>query len=64
MKLRRVIQTRRAAKGLTQRALARKAKVAPGYIGLLESGVRRNPSLEVLRRLATALGVPVTELLG
>jgi len=29
----------------------------------LESGDEKNPSLEVLRRLAGALGVPVTELL-
>jgi len=26
-------------------------------------GMKKNPSLEILRRLAKALGVPVTELL-
>jgi transcriptional regulator with XRE-family HTH domain len=34
------------------------------YITMLETGVRKNPSLAVLRRLAQALGVPVAELLG
>jgi len=27
-------------------------------------GLRKNPSLKVLKKLARALGVPVTELLG
>jgi transcriptional regulator with XRE-family HTH domain len=30
---------------------------------MLESGARKNPSLDVLKRIADALGVPVTELL-
>lgn len=29
-----------------------------------EAGKRKNPSLPILQRLATALGVPVRELLG
>jgi transcriptional regulator with XRE-family HTH domain len=51
-------------KPMTQRALAAKAKVTPGYIAQLEMGLRKNPSLTVLKRIAAALGVPVTELLG
>lgn len=58
-----VIQRLRIAKGLTQRALATKAKVTPGYVAQIEMGQKRNPSLAVLRRLAKALGVPVAELL-
>ena len=49
---------------MTQRDLAEKARVTPGYIAQLEMGIRKNPSLAVLIRLAKALGVPVTELLG
>jgi transcriptional regulator with XRE-family HTH domain len=63
-RLSRVIQTLREAKGMTQRDLAETAGVTPGYIAQLEMGARKNPSLEVLRRLAKALGVPVTEMLG
>ena len=58
-----MIQRLRGAKGMTQRDLARKAQVTPGYVAQLETGLRKNPSLPVLRRLAKALGVPVTRLL-
>ena len=48
---------------MTQVELAKKAKVAQPYLAQLEAGVRKNPSLEILKRLARALGVPVGELL-
>ncbi len=53
----------REAKGLTQEELAKKAKVTRPYLTMLETGARKNPSLAILKRLAKALGVPVTELL-
>jgi transcriptional regulator with XRE-family HTH domain len=53
----------REERQMSQAALARKAKVPQGYISALESGEKRNPGLDVLKRLARALGVPVTELL-
>jgi transcriptional regulator with XRE-family HTH domain len=59
-----MIQTLRKARGLSQVALAKKTKVTHAYVSLLEGGKKRNPSLSVLQRLAKALGVPVTELLG
>ena len=62
--LSRVIQALRTSKGMTQRDLAKKARVTHGYIAQLETGLKKNPSLPALRRLAKALGVPVTELLG
>jgi transcriptional regulator with XRE-family HTH domain len=55
---------RREGLGLTREALAKKAKVTTAYVSLLEGGKRKNPSLLVLQRIAKALGVPVTELLG
>lgn len=60
----RVIQALRESQAMTQRDLARKAQVTPGCIAQLAMGLRSNPSLAVLRRLAKALDVPVTELLG
>ena len=48
---------------MTHRDLAAAAKVTPGYIARLEMGLRKNPSLDMLKRLARALRVPVTELL-
>ncbi len=59
----RAVQRLRTARGLTQDALARKARVSRIYVASLERGVRRNPSVAVVRRLARALGVPVMELL-
>jgi len=59
-----MLRVAREAKGWTQDELARKAKLTKPYISQLENGVRKNPSLPALQRLAKALGVPVTELLG
>ena len=53
----------RKASDMGLRELARKAKVPPGYLAELEAGKKKNPSLDVLKRLARALGVPVTDLL-
>jgi transcriptional regulator with XRE-family HTH domain len=53
----------RAAKGLTQEDLAKKAKVTRSYVAMLETVGKKNPSIQVLRRLAKALGVPVSELI-
>jgi transcriptional regulator with XRE-family HTH domain len=58
-----VIKRLRNQRGLTQVALARKAKVTQTYVAKIEGGDRMNPSLPVLKRLAKALGVPVTALL-
>ena len=62
-RLSRVIQALREAAGMTQRDLAAKANVTAGYVAQIEMGTKKNPSLHVLKRLAKALGVPVTELL-
>jgi XRE family transcriptional regulator, master regulator for biofilm formation len=58
-----VLKTLRNEKGMTQDEVARRAKVTKPYLSQLETGVRKNPSLPVLKRLAKALGVPVTALL-
>jgi XRE family transcriptional regulator of biofilm formation len=58
-----VLREAREKKGLTQLALAKKAKVAQGYISELEAGVEKNPGVEVLKKLARALGVPLADLL-
>lgn len=45
-----------------QRAL--RAGIADGYVALLEPGFRTNPSLDVVRRLARAVRLPLKDLLG
>ena len=49
---------------MNQIELARKSKVAQGYISDLEAGTKKNPGIDTLKKLAKALGVPVAELLG
>ncbi len=58
------IRQAREQKGLSQAELAKRAKVAQGYISDLEAGGKKNPGIDVLKRLAKALGVPVAKLLG
>jgi transcriptional regulator with XRE-family HTH domain len=48
---------------MTQAELAKKAKLTEAYVSQLLKGKRENPSIAVLKRIADALGVPVTELL-
>jgi transcriptional regulator with XRE-family HTH domain len=63
-RLSKVIKRLRKEKGLSQQALADRVGVTAAYITMLERGKKTNPSLDKLRKLAKALGVPVTELLG
>ena len=56
------LKTLREEKGMSQEALARRAKITREYVNRLEAG-RYDPTVGVLQRLAKALGVPVTELL-
>jgi XRE family transcriptional regulator, regulator of sulfur utilization len=51
----------REARGLTQAALAKTARLSLGYIARLEIG-RHDPSLSTLVKLAKALKVKVGEL--
>jgi transcriptional regulator with XRE-family HTH domain len=57
------IKRYREQSGLSQQALSKKAGLSREYLARLESG-QHNPSLVTLQKLAKALGVPVTELLG
>jgi XRE family transcriptional regulator, regulator of sulfur utilization len=58
-----LIRRQREAKGWSQQKLADEAKVSQPYLSQLEAGTYKNPGIAVLRKLAKALGVPVTELL-
>ena len=58
-----MLKALREERGWSQAQLGQKADVTAAYVTQLETGKKKNPSLEVLKRLARALGVPVTELL-
>jgi transcriptional regulator with XRE-family HTH domain len=53
----------REAKSVSQTALARKARISREHLNRLEAG-RYDPAVGVVQRLAKALGVSLTELLG
>jgi len=55
------VRRQREAKNLTQEALAEKAGLHPTYLSGVERGVR-NPSLQILVRLARGLGSTVSDL--
>ena len=57
------LRARRAARGLSQRALAEKAGVGAVLVARLELG-QTDPRLSTLRKLAEALNVTVGELVG
>ncbi len=52
----------RHRRGLTQQALAEKARLSLGYVARLEIG-RHDPKLSTLAKIAKALGMTVSELL-
>jgi transcriptional regulator with XRE-family HTH domain len=58
-----LVRRLRGRQDLTQEVLARRAGITQGHLSKIESGDRQNPSATTLKRLARALGVPVTELL-
>jgi transcriptional regulator with XRE-family HTH domain len=55
------IRSAREERGLSVRSLAASAGVSPGFLSQLERGLA-DPSLETLRRIAVALGLPLFDL--
>jgi transcriptional regulator with XRE-family HTH domain len=55
------VRERRHQLGLSQEGLAHRAGIARAYIGSLESG-ERNPSLDTVARLASALDIDASDL--
>ena len=57
------IRTLRAARGLTQVELAKKARLTQSHVSMIEAGERTQLSIQTAQKLARALGVPVGRLL-
>ena len=62
-RLGKMLKAYREKKGMTQVQLAKRAKVTQAYVAMLEGGVKKNPSLATLKRIAKALKVDVGDLL-
>jgi len=56
-----IVRTRRRAMDMSQEELGEKSDLNRGYISDIERGIR-NPSLEVIERIAKALGMNLEEL--
>ncbi len=55
------VRTMRSRRGMARKVLARQAQVSERYLAQLESG-QGNCSIVLLRRIATALGLPIEEI--
>lgn len=60
----RYLRAQREAAGLSIRELARLVEVDHGYLIRLEGGQKRNPSAELLHKIANVLELDPTEVLG
>jgi transcriptional regulator with XRE-family HTH domain len=52
----------RLLKRISQRELAKRSEISNTYINQIEQGIHNNPSLDILRRLASALDCKVEDL--
>lgn len=59
-----LVRRARSQAGLTQEELAEAINRSTGYIGILETGKVDRPKAETLRSLASALGVPLNDLVA
>lgn len=57
------IKQQRENQNLSLRKLAAKSNVSPSYLYYIETGISQNPSINVMQKIANALGVEVTTLI-
>lgn len=55
------VQTLRQQRGWTQETLAERADIHRSYLAAVETGLR-NPTLDVITKIANGLAVPVADL--
>ncbi len=55
MNIGKAIRLRRMSLGVRQNCLADKAGISPQYLGLIEKGLRKNISMEILEAIAPVL---------
>ena len=57
------IKRLRTKQGLTQTQLAERAGVSQPYLSQLEAGAKEHPDVQIVQKLAKALGVKIDDLL-
>lgn len=58
------IKSIREKRRITKSELARLIDVSPAYITMLENGSKKNPSIDILKKIAKILKVPLSELIN
>lgn len=58
------LKKHRIRKGLSLQELANRVGISKAHVWELEQNRAKNPSLELLQKLSTALDVPIAELVG
>ncbi len=56
------IREYRQKKGLSMKELAERSEISIGYLSHLENGSRKNPSTEVMERIAKALEISIAQI--
>ncbi|MFC5713170.1 helix-turn-helix domain-containing protein [Thalassorhabdus alkalitolerans] len=58
------IKVRRKEKGLTLSELANRTKVSKSYLSYIERDLKKNPSIDVLKKLSSVLDLSIEELIN
>ncbi|WP_416149356.1 helix-turn-helix domain-containing protein [Salipaludibacillus sp. HK11] len=58
-----MIRHRRKEKGLTLSELSRKTAVSKSYLSYLERNMKKNPSIEIVKRIFYTLDLPLSSLM-
>ncbi len=58
------IKTLREKNKISKSELARLINISPAYVTMLENGLKKNPSIDILKKIATVLEVPLSELIN
>jgi len=58
-----MIRHRRKEKSLTLSELSRKTGVSKSYLSYLERNMKRNPSIEIVKRIFLVLDLPLSSLM-
>ncbi|PYZ94289.1 transcriptional regulator [Salipaludibacillus keqinensis] len=58
-----MIRYRRKEKGLTLSELSRQTGVSKSYLSYLERNMKRNPSIEIVKRIFLILDLPLSSLM-
>ena len=56
------IKIKRIEMGIKQKDLAESAGITPQYMMYLENGKAKNPSIDIMKKIADALNTPAQEL--